>query len=115
MDDLLDQAVSGAAPAKEADPMFAASGLPPSPTRDEVQRVMKGVEPEVRKCAQGGLIKGTAIVDLGVRGETGAVSRVRVSGLTGPVGSCIALAVRQAKFEPFSKDTFSITYPYKFE
>jgi hypothetical protein len=55
------------------------------------------------------------LVEIGVRGETGRVGRVRVTGIQGPAGSCMALAVRKAVFPKFSKELFSVTYPYKFQ
>ena len=78
-------------------------------------KAMKSLEGKVRACAAGEPVKGMATVEIGVRGETGRVSRVRVTGIQGPVGSCIALVVRKLKFDPFKKPTFSINYPYKLQ
>jgi predicted Zn finger-like uncharacterized protein len=90
------------------------SDLPPSPSRDEVLAAMRGVESAVRACASGSE-KGTAEVQITVAGTTGRVTNATVTGITGEVGSCIARAARNAKFPHFSKPTFQVKYPYRFQ
>jgi len=125
IDDLLDGAgdTKKAPPAKEAAPAPApaasaaaddASDLPPGPSRDEVLAAMRGVEGPVRACISSGE-KGTAEVQITVAGTTGRVTNATVTGITGEVGSCIAKAARNAKFPRFSKPTFSLKYPYRFQ
>jgi predicted Zn finger-like uncharacterized protein len=126
IDDLLDGAgESKPAPKKEAAPAPTpspaasaaadeASDMPPSPSRDEVLAAMRGVESPVRACATGGE-KGTAEVQITVSGTTGRVTNATVTGITGEVGSCIARAARNAKFPKFSKPTFQVKYPYRFQ
>jgi predicted Zn finger-like uncharacterized protein len=101
------------APAASSAPA-AATGLPEQPSRDETLAAMRGVESAVRACASGQTITGKADVALTVTGSTGRVTTANVTGITGAVGSCIARAVRLAKFPKFSRPTFSISYPYKF-
>jgi hypothetical protein len=59
--------------------------------------------------------KGTAEVAITVAGTTGRVTNATVTGITGEVGSCIAKAARNAKFPRFSKPTFQVKYPYRFQ
>ncbi len=91
-----------------------ASDLPASPSRDEVLAAMRGVEGPVRACVTGGE-KGVAEVQITVAGTTGRVTNATVTGITGEVGSCIARAARNAKFPRFSKPTFQLKYPYRFQ
>jgi predicted Zn finger-like uncharacterized protein len=123
IDDLLDGAASDKSPApKPAAPTAAAvptpaaedSDLPDSPSRDEILAAMRGVESAVRACAEGQQVQGTAEVQLTITGNNGRVTTANVGGITGTVGSCIARAVRNAKFPRFTKPTFSVKYPYRF-
>jgi predicted Zn finger-like uncharacterized protein len=126
IDDLLDGAADKNAPPtpkKEAAAPAAAAAtsaseggedMPASPSRDEVLAAMRGVESAVRACATGSE-KGTAEVQITVAGTTGRVTNATVTGITGEVGSCIARAARNAKFPRFSKPTFQVKYPYRFQ
>jgi hypothetical protein len=131
LDDLLEGADKNAAsksapaPAPAAAPAAAAaanpaasaaddSELPDSPSRDEILAAMRGVESQVRACAEGQQIQGTAEVALSISGNNGRITNATVNGITGNVGSCIARAVRNAKFPRFKKSNFSIKYPYRF-
>jgi hypothetical protein len=90
------------------------SDLPDSPSRDEILAAMRGVESAVRSCGEGQPLTGTAEVQITITGNNGHVTTANVNGITGNVGSCIARAVRNAKFPRFKKPTFSIKYPYRF-
>jgi hypothetical protein len=123
IDDLLSGAVDKNAPPRGAPapapaPAAAAeaggSDLPEAPSRDETLAAMRGVESAVRACAAGQSVQGTAEVQMTVSGSTGRVTTANVNGITGAVGSCIARAVRSAKFPHFTKPTFAIKYPYRF-
>lgn len=103
IDDLLDGAVGSKAEKK----------LPDSPTRAQVLKAIKGIMPAVKSCAKEGGVTGKATAAITVRGSSGKVSNVNVTGIQGPVGSCIARAVRKARFPQFAKPTFSINYPFK--
>jgi hypothetical protein len=48
-----------------------------------------------------------------VSGSTGRVSGVRVTGIQGSVGSCIAKAVRGASFPKFAKSQLTIDFPFR--
>ncbi|HTU62355.1 MAG TPA: hypothetical protein VMF89_28040, partial [Polyangiales bacterium] len=91
-----------------------AEDLPDQPSRDETLAAMRGVEAAVRSCAANETLTGTAEVAINVAGATGRVTSATVTGITGTVGSCIARAVRNARFPRFSRQTFSIKYPYRF-
>lgn len=126
IDDLLNgadkPAAAPAAPApKPATPAPAAAAaeegandLPEAPSRDEVLAAMRGVESAVRACVAGEQPTGTAEVALSVAGDTGRVTSANVTGITGSAGTCIARAVRNARFPHFTKPVFSIKYPYHF-
>lgn len=133
IDDLLNGAVDSkgapapaatakpAAPASTAAPSGATSAadepssdLPESPSRDEVLAAMRGVESAVRACATAEPVQGTAEVTLSVAGNTGRVTSANVTGITGNVGSCIARAVRNARFPHFTRPSFTMKYPYRF-
>lgn len=115
IDDLLDTAVAkkGSAAAAPA----AATGGAEAPSRADVLAAMRKIEGEVRACAanEATPVSGTANVAITVVGSTGKVTNAEVSGLTGPVGSCIARVARTATFAPFTRDKFSVTYPYRFK
>lgn len=127
IDDLLagatgDKPASSAAPAPAptstpaANPASTqeAEDLPEQPSRDETLAAMRGVEAAVRACAANETVTGTAEVAINVAGATGRVTSATVTGITGTVGSCIARAVRNARFPRFSRSTFTIKYPYRF-
>jgi len=90
-----------------------ATRLASSPSRDAVIAAMKGVSSAVRRCAKQAGVTGIAKAAITVKGDTGRVSAVDVSGVNPPVSDCIATAVRKARFPKFSKPTFSLKYPFK--
>ncbi len=113
IDDLLAGALAGGSKKKPARASASAAtkpDLPRTPSRDQVLRALRGVQPAVSACAQGQ--RGVAMADI-VVGNSGRVKSVRVSQVTGPVASCIARAVRKAKFPAFSDPTFSVKFPFK--
>jgi predicted Zn finger-like uncharacterized protein len=113
IDDLLAGALGGGSKkaAKPAAPSGPAKpSLPRTPSRDAVLRALRGVQPAVSACAQGQ--RGVAMADI-VVASSGRVKSVRVSQVTGPVASCIARAVRKAKFPAFGDPTFSVKFPFK--
>jgi predicted Zn finger-like uncharacterized protein len=119
MDDLMSGAVPKGPTPTPAPPVAVVTAepvadLPDSPSRDETLAAMHGVEAAVRGCGGSEPITGTAEVSISVAGTTGRVTSATVTGITGNVGSCIARAVRAARFPRFNKPTFSIKYPYRF-
>lgn len=111
----IDDLLSGAVPVKAAP--AAKPELAEAPSRDDVLAAMRGIETEVRACAasEAEPVSGTAAVAITVVGTTGRVKSAEVTGIQGSVGSCIARVARKASFSPFSRDRFSVTYPYRFK
>jgi DNA polymerase-3 subunit gamma/tau len=111
IDSLLDQAVD----AKPVAPAAAAPPLLETPSRDQVSTALKSVEAQVMQCAAqaGEPVQGTADVELTIAGATGRVMSVRVTGIQGPVGSCVARAARAARFPQFTRDRLTVNYPYR--
>lgn len=85
------------------------SNLIERPDRAQVIAAMLAVQPAVRACV--GTSRDTATANLKVLGRTGRVTSVQVTGMPGPVGTCLARAVRQAHFPKFSADSLTISYP----
>ncbi|HEX7477577.1 MAG TPA: zinc-ribbon domain-containing protein [Polyangiales bacterium] len=109
----IDELIDGAVEKKVSPAAAVAEDLPESPSRDETLSAMRGVESAVQACANGQ--EGTANVQIQVAGSTGRVTSANVDGITGPVGSCIARAVRAAKFPRFSKASFAVKFPYRLQ
>jgi hypothetical protein len=101
------RARKGAAPTRRAKP--APAKLADQPTRAEVITAMSRVQPAVKECLAGKHAVVTA--DMKIIGKTGRVTTARITGQAGPAGSCIARAVRQAKFPQFKAESVSIRYP----
>jgi len=74
--------------------------------------VLDGVAPQVYACY--GDDHGLAEVTVIVAGS-GRVTTCTVSGRFAgtPVGSCIARAVRSARFPAFSQERFTVNYEYR--
>jgi hypothetical protein len=89
-----------------------APGLPAQPSRDQVSAALNAVVPALQKCV--GDRHDTADVTLTVR-PGGFVSYAVVSGAYAgsTEGSCIARAVKAAKFPAFSDPSVRITYPFQ--
>lgn len=86
--------------------------LPDHPSREQVTYSLNSVSSELKKCV--GDRHGVADVTVTVR-SAGFVSYAVVSGdyAGTPEGSCIARAVRAAKFPAFSEPTLRVTYPFQ--
>lgn len=107
-DDLLDGAV-----VKKSAP--AAEVLPESPSRDQVLSAMRGIESDVKGCDATGELSGTTVqLQIQVSGSSGRVTSANAIGASGPVAACIAKAAKAAEFPRFSKPTFAVKFPYRF-
>jgi hypothetical protein len=116
IDELLDGAVEHPDGPKKPQAAAAASGaaLPDTPSRQQVSSAMNRVAAEVKACAEGQTVEAsTATVAVTVAGATGNVTSVRVTGIQGSVGSCVARAVRGASFPKFAKEQLTINFPFK--
>lgn len=87
-----------------------ASRLPERPSRDDVLRTLRKVQPKLKACARGQ--RGVAMADIVVAGS-GRVRSVRVTQVTGPTASCVAREVRKARFPKFSSSKFSVKFPFR--
>ncbi|UJR80383.1 hypothetical protein [Sandaracinus amylolyticus] len=86
--------------------------LPATPDRGAVLAAIQAVEPAVRACAEAE--HGVASVRI-VVANTGRVTTATVGGQFAgtPVGSCVARAVRTARFPRFASERFEVTYPFQ--
>jgi hypothetical protein len=82
-----------------------------TPSREEVLSGLDRIRSRVRECAEGR--NGVAEVDLTIAAN-GVVTNALVGGDFGgtPQGSCIARAVRKARFQPFKQDRYRVLFPY---
>lgn len=95
-----------------SEPVRPAQALPETPSREQVRAAMTSIQPELARCAKDR--HGVAQVSLTVRSR-GNVSYAVVGGAFAgsPEGSCIAKAVKDAKFPAFSRPSFKVTYPVR--
>jgi len=98
------------APAASA-PAVSDPNVPEAPSRSEVLSRLEAVRPSVRACAAGR--SGVADLDITIA-HTGMVMHVLVGGdFAGTTeGSCIARAVRGARFPSFKQERFRLLFPY---
>jgi hypothetical protein len=103
-------------PAPPPEPALALAPAPvdtmaETPTRDDVLNGLDGVRSSVQACAEGR--NGVAEVDLTIAAN-GIVTNALVGGDFGgtPQGSCIARAVRKARFPEFKQDRYRVLFPY---
>ena len=118
IDSLLEAALSGnGSGGARARPSGGSSGasesLPDTPPRDAVGTTLRSVEGAVQRCGEGQ--HGVAMTAVTISGATGRVTSANVSGQFAgtPIGSCVARAVRGARFPRFSRPTFQVSFPYR--
>jgi len=118
--DELDDLLSGAVKRKTAPPKKTrqtsaptSSGLSDTLSRSQVQAGMRAVKPAVERCGKG--TPGTAMVTVSIAGATGRVTNATVGGQFAgtSVGSCVARAVRRARFPKFKRSKLTISYPFR--
>jgi len=118
--DELDDLLSGAVKRKTAPPKKTrqtsaptSSELSDTLSRSQVQAGMRAVKPAVERCGKG--TPGTAMVTVSIAGATGRVTNATVGGQFAgtPVGSCVARAVRRARFPKFKRSKLTISYPFR--
>ena len=91
---------------------MASEDLPALPDRTAVASALNGVRPAVRACLQGQ--RGSVRVQVTVV-SSGRVTTALVqdaSWARAPYGSCIARAVRSARFPRFREPRFVVIYPF---
>jgi hypothetical protein len=113
IDDLLDSAIGskGGGGGKQQSAAAVDPNLQEKPSRDDVLNAMNGVKDAVKACGKGA--SGVAFASVTVVGKSGRISNAEVTGMPGEVGSCIARAVRQAKFQKFKSDSFQVKFPFR--
>jgi predicted Zn finger-like uncharacterized protein len=110
IDDLLDSAVSAKKqPPKAEKAESAASGLPMTPSRDDMRAAYSKATAKASKC------KGTGVAnaDVTIAGSSGRATRVNVSGVDGAAKSCVETAVKSTPFPKFQKDSMQVKFPFK--
>jgi type IV secretory pathway VirB10-like protein len=92
-------------------PKLVPDAISETPTRGEVVQRLESVRSSVRACAAG--LSGVADLDITIA-HSGVVTHVLVGGdFAGTTqGSCIARAVREARFPSFKQERFRLLYPY---
>jgi predicted Zn finger-like uncharacterized protein len=111
LDDLMNSVARPTANANGPAAAAPAPGTPEGPARADVVAALRAVGSAVRACGTGS--GGTATVTV-VFNSQGRVNTANVAPPFGgtPAGSCIAVAVRGAHLPPFTRPTFSVTYPF---
>ncbi|MCK5798598.1 MAG: hypothetical protein KAI47_15505, partial [Deltaproteobacteria bacterium] len=121
LDDLLDGAMGGgkkrrparrAAPAPKKPAAAPASNLPDKLGRSQIVSGMGRIKGRIKACRDRFRVPGMAMVRVAI-GANGRVSSARVSGIFAgtPTGSCVARAVKSARF-PKTKRPSTIKYPF---
>lgn len=89
------------------------SGLPAQPTREQVRDVMSAMHSELARCARDQ--HGTTYANVTIQGS-GRVSYSLIEGAFAgtEAGSCMARALRSAKFPEFVGPPFKVRYPLVF-
>jgi predicted RNA-binding protein YlxR (DUF448 family) len=89
----------------------APTTLPEAPTREQVAAGFDSLQPELLRCAAGKA--GVVVIDATLAG-TGRVTYALIDGTVfkgTPEGSCMARAVRKARFPQFSQATLKVRDP----
>lgn len=85
--------------------------LPDAPSRDAIVAGFNSIRDAVVACANGG--GGVAPIEATIMSD-GRITHATVGGYYQgtPEGSCIARALRTARFAPFSRANIKVTFPY---
>ncbi len=86
--------------------------LPEQPTREQVQASLSAVRPAIAACVDGHGRIPVRVTILGSGRVTTAVVEDTFFARP-PTGSCIARAVRTARFPRFSDDRLVVLYPFQ--
>ncbi len=101
------------APASGAPASGGGTGLPQTPSRDQVAEVMRGLLSTVKACVPDQT--GTIAVQITITGASGEVADASVVGREAddPEAICVSEVVRGATFPRFAKDKLSIKFPFQ--
>lgn len=105
----MSQVVTGR-PSAAAAPAAAPSAVPETPARAAVVSALRGAGPSVRSCGNGSGGVASVTIVFNSRGEVNTATVA--SPVTGAQASCVTSAVRRVHVPPFSRPTFSVTYPF---
>jgi hypothetical protein len=88
-----------------------APAVPEAPSRDAIVAGFNSVRDEVVACANGG--GGVAPIEATIVSD-GRITHATVGGYYQgtPQGSCIARALRKARFAPFARESIKVAFPY---
>lgn len=88
------------------------AGLPPLPSREQIQSGIEGMRATLQSCA--GAAHGTTTARLTILG-TGRVASATIEGAFAGTaqGSCMARALRTAAFPRFAAENLQVTYPFR--
>jgi hypothetical protein len=118
LDSLLDGALGGGGgggrQARKKSGGGGGSNLPSKLSRAQVRGGMSSIQGRVRRCGNG--TPGTVVVNVVISGSTGRVSSATVTGQFAgtAVGSCVARAVRGARFSRFRESNLTVRgYPFR--
>ncbi len=89
---------------------MAASNLPAQPSRDAVGSALRSVSSRVANCGSGTAGVANAAISFA---SSGRVRSVRVTGVPPAVQSCVSRGVRSARVPAFSRDSFSVNFPFR--
>jgi len=91
----------------------ASEAAPIQPTAGDVKTAMDAVAPEVARCFDRYGVPGTADVFVEVGGDGDVIySETRGTFFDTPTGTCVAAAVRQARFPRFLRAPMRLRYPF---
>jgi hypothetical protein len=92
-------------------PKAEAAALPEAPSREAIVAGFNSVRDEVLACASGS--GGVAPIEATIVSD-GRITHATVGGYYQgtPQGSCIARALRKARFAPFGRDSIKVAFPY---
>jgi hypothetical protein len=85
--------------------------LPATPTRSAVLNALRSVEGEVAACSLDDA--GMTTVRVVFQGASGRVGAVHTSGLSPSTAACIERAVAHVELDPFERERFEISFPYR--
>lgn len=85
------------------------------PKKGDIVGAMNLIKPQVWACYEKYRVKGLANVQITIL-PNGTVGDVKLLGdfAKTPTGECVASAVKQARFEPFTGEPMVINYPFMF-
>lgn len=85
--------------------------LPEKPSTAMVRRVVGGTMPKMRKCIGDSMVRGLAKIQVKNDGRVSAVEIIGGPAKGSKENKCVVGALLAARFPPFRKDKFGVSYP----